>query len=66
VLENLYQNLRDHFNVGCSINTDNSLSNSTASVEHNTSPVSTTAIKSGKIEKDHKKGRFENEINTTG
>jgi MarR family transcriptional regulator for hemolysin len=58
VLENLYQNLRDQFNVGCSINTDNSLSDSTASVEHNTSPVSTTAIKSGKIEKDHKKGRF--------
>jgi MarR family transcriptional regulator, transcriptional regulator for hemolysin len=58
VLENLYQNLRDQFNVGCSINANNSLSDLTASVEHNTSPVSTTAIKSGKIEKDHKKGRF--------
>jgi MarR family transcriptional regulator, transcriptional regulator for hemolysin len=56
VLENVYQNLKNQFDVGCSVN-NNSLSDSTTSVVHNTSPISTTAIKSGKIEKDHKKGR---------
>ena len=47
VLERVYQNLRNQFDVGCSVDTNNSLSDSTASVVHNTSPVSTTAIKSG-------------------
>jgi MarR family transcriptional regulator, transcriptional regulator for hemolysin len=54
VLENVYQNLRNQFDVGCSAN-NNSLSDSTTSVVHNTRSISTTAIKSGKIEKDHKK-----------
>ena len=58
VLENVYQNLRNQFDVGCSVNTNNSLSDSTDNVVHNTNPVSTTAIKSGKIEKDHKKGKI--------
>jgi MarR family transcriptional regulator for hemolysin len=58
VLERVYQNLRNQFDVGCSVDTNNSLSDSTASVVHNTSPVSTTVIKSGKIEKDYKKGRY--------
>jgi MarR family transcriptional regulator, transcriptional regulator for hemolysin len=57
VLERVYQNLRNQFDVGCSVDTNNSLSDSTASVVHNTSPVSTTAI-TGKIEKDYKKGRY--------
>jgi MarR family transcriptional regulator for hemolysin len=58
VLECVYQNLRNQFDVGCSIDTNNSLSGSIASVVHNTSPVSATVIKSGKIEKDYKKGRY--------
>ena len=58
VLERIYQNLRNQFDVGCSVDTNNSLSDSRASVVHNVSPVSTTAIKSGTIEKDHKKGRL--------
>jgi hypothetical protein len=58
VLEHVYQNLRNQFDVGCSVDTNNSLSDSTASIEHNTSPGSTTPIKSGKIEKEYKKGRF--------
>jgi MarR family transcriptional regulator for hemolysin len=47
VLENVYQNLRNQFDVECSAN-NNSLSDSTTSVVHNTSSISTTAIKSGK------------------
>jgi MarR family transcriptional regulator for hemolysin len=47
VLENVYQNLRNQFDVGCSAN-NNSLSDSTTNVVHNTSSISTTAIKSGK------------------
>src|SRR5215217_1479998 len=47
VLENVYQNLRNQFDVSCSAN-NNSLSDSTTSVVHNTSSISTTAIKSGK------------------
>jgi hypothetical protein len=47
VLENVYQNLRNKFDVDCSAN-NNSLSDSTTSVVHNTSSISTTAIKSGK------------------
>src|SRR5918995_1929387 len=47
VLENVYQNLRNQFDVDCSVN-NNSLSDSTTSVVHNTSSISTTAIKSGK------------------
>ncbi len=57
VLENIYQNLRSQFDVGCSAN-NNSLSDSTISVVHNTSSISTTATKSGKIDKDHKKRRL--------
>ena len=57
VLENVYQNLRNQFDVGCNIDNNNS-SNSAASVVHNINSFSTTAIKSRKIEKDHKKGRF--------
>ena len=57
VLENVYQNLRNEFDVGCSAN-NNSLSDSTTGVVHNTSSISTTTIKSGKIEKDHKKRRL--------
>jgi MarR family transcriptional regulator for hemolysin len=57
VLENVYQNLRNQFNVDCSAN-NNSLSDSTTSVVHNTSSISTTTIKSGKNEKDHKKRRL--------
>ena len=57
VLENIYQNLRNQFDIGCSAN-NNSLSYSTTGVVHNTSSISTTAIKSGKIEKDHKKRRL--------
>jgi hypothetical protein len=57
VLENVYQNLRNQFDVGCNIDNNNS-SNSAASVVHNISSFSATAIKSRKIEKDHKKGRF--------
>lgn len=57
VLEHIYQNLRNQFDVGCSAN-NNSLSDSTTSVVHTTSSISTTAIKSGKIEKDHKKRRL--------
>ena len=57
VLENLYQNLRNQFDVGCSVNNSN-LSDSTDNVVHNTIAVSTNAIKSGKIEKDHKKGKI--------
>jgi MarR family transcriptional regulator, transcriptional regulator for hemolysin len=56
VLENVYQNLRNQFDVGCNIGNNNS--NSAASVVHNISSFSATAIKSRKIEKDHKKGRF--------
>ena len=54
VLENVYQNLRNQFDVGYNI--DNT--NSTAGVVHNISSVSATAIKSRRIEKEHKKGRF--------
>jgi MarR family transcriptional regulator, transcriptional regulator for hemolysin len=54
VLESIYKNLRNQFDVGCSVNTNNSLSDSAASVVRNVGPISTTAIKSGKIEKDHK------------
>jgi hypothetical protein len=57
VLENVYQNLRNQFDVGCNIDNNNS-SNSAASVVHNINSFSTTAIKSRKIEKDHKKERF--------
>jgi MarR family transcriptional regulator for hemolysin len=57
VLENVYQNLRNQFDIGCSAN-NNSLSDSTTGVVQNTSSISTTAIKSGKIEKDHKKRRL--------
>ena len=57
VLENVYQNLRNQFDIGCSAN-NNSLSDSTTGVVHSTSSISTTAIKSGKIEKDHKKRRL--------
>lgn len=57
VLENVYQNLKNQFDIGCSAN-NNSLSDSTTSVVQNTSSISTTAIKSGKIEKDHKKRRL--------
>jgi MarR family transcriptional regulator for hemolysin len=57
VLENVYQNLRNEFDVGCSAN-NNSLSDSTISVVHNTSSISTTATKSGKIDQDHKKRRL--------
>jgi hypothetical protein len=57
VLENVYQNLRNLFDVGCNIDNNNS-SNSAARVVHNISSFSATAIKSRKIEKDHKKGRF--------
>jgi MarR family transcriptional regulator for hemolysin len=58
VLENVYQNLRNQFDVGCNIDNNNNSSNSAASVVHNISSFSATAIKSRKIEKDHKKGRF--------
>ena len=57
VLENIYQNLRNQFDIGCSAN-NNSLSDSTTGVVHNTSSISTTTIKSGKIQKDHKKRRL--------
>jgi MarR family transcriptional regulator, transcriptional regulator for hemolysin len=57
VLENVYQNLRNQFDIGCSVN-NNSLSDSTTGVVHNTSSISTTTIKSGKIQKDHKKRRL--------
>lgn len=57
VLENVYQNLRNQFDVGCNIDNNNS-SNSAASFVHNINSFSATAIKSRKIEKDHKKGRF--------
>jgi MarR family transcriptional regulator, transcriptional regulator for hemolysin len=57
VLENVYQNLRNQFDVGCNIGNNNS-SNSAVSVVHKISSFSATAIKSRKIEKDHKKGRF--------
>jgi hypothetical protein len=57
VLENVYQNLRNQFDVGYNIDNTNA-SNSTASVVHNISSVSATAIKSRRIEKEHKKGRF--------
>ena len=53
VLEHIYQNLRNQFDVGCSVssvNTNSSLSDSRASIVHYTSPASTAAIKSGKIE----------------
>jgi MarR family transcriptional regulator, transcriptional regulator for hemolysin len=55
VLENVYQNLRNQFDVD--IDNTNS-SNSTASVVHNISSVSATAIKSRRIEKENKKRRF--------
>ena len=58
VLENIYQNLRNQFDIGCSATNNNSLSDSTTDVVHNTSSISTTAIKSGKIDKDHKKRRL--------
>jgi MarR family transcriptional regulator, transcriptional regulator for hemolysin len=59
VLENVYQNLRNQFDVGCNIGSNNALADSTASDIHNaTTPVSATAIKSGKIGKDRKKGRL--------
>ena len=58
VLENVYQNLRNQFDdVEYNIDNTNS-SNSTASVAHNISSVSATAIKSRRIEKERKKGRF--------
>jgi MarR family transcriptional regulator, transcriptional regulator for hemolysin len=50
VLEHIYQNLRNQFDVGCSVNTNNSLSDSRASIVHYTSPAPTAAIKSGKTE----------------
>ena len=66
-LEHINQNLRNQFDVGCSVNT-NSLSDSRGSIVHYTSPVSTTAIKSGKIEEKLRlqKGKSLSEINTTG
>jgi MarR family transcriptional regulator for hemolysin len=57
VLENVYQNLRNQFDVGYNIDNTNS-SNSTAGIVHNISSISATAIKSRRIEKEHKKGRF--------
>jgi MarR family transcriptional regulator, transcriptional regulator for hemolysin len=67
VLEHIYQNLRNQFDVGCSVNTNN-LSDSRGSIVHYTSPASTTAIKSGKIEEKLRlqKGKSLSEINTTG
>jgi MarR family transcriptional regulator, transcriptional regulator for hemolysin len=60
VLENVYQNLRNQFDVGCNIgSSNNTLAYSKATDVHNTTtPVSATAIKSGRIGKDHKKGRL--------
>ena len=49
VLEHIYQNLRNQFDVACSVNT-NSLSDSRGSIVHYTNPAPTTAIKTGKIE----------------
>ena len=68
VLEHIYQNLRNQFDVGCGVNTNNSLSDSRASIVHYTSPASTAAIKSGKIEEKLRlqKGKSLSEINTTG
>ncbi|MDQ3976656.1 MAG: MarR family transcriptional regulator [Thermoproteota archaeon] len=66
VLEHIYQNLRNQFDVGCSVNTSNSLSDSRASMY--TSTASTAGIKSGKIEEKLRlqKGKSLSEINTTG
>jgi MarR family transcriptional regulator, transcriptional regulator for hemolysin len=65
-LEHIYQNLRNQFDVGCSVN--NSLSDSRAGIIHYTSTASTAAIRSGKIEEKLRlqKGKNLSEINTTG
>jgi MarR family transcriptional regulator, transcriptional regulator for hemolysin len=49
VLENVYQNLRNQFDVASSLNTDTSLLDSRVNAVHNSRPTSTIATKSGKI-----------------
>jgi MarR family transcriptional regulator, transcriptional regulator for hemolysin len=68
VLEHIYQNLRNQFDVGCSVNSNNSLSDSRAGIIHYSSTASTAAIRSGKIEEKLRlqKGKNLSEINTTG
>jgi MarR family transcriptional regulator for hemolysin len=49
VLELIYQNLRNQFDVASSLNTGTSLLDSTVNVVHNSRPISTIATKSGKF-----------------
>jgi MarR family transcriptional regulator, transcriptional regulator for hemolysin len=49
VLEYVYQNLRNQFDVASSLNTDTSLLDSRVNAVHNSRPTSTIATKSGKI-----------------